>query len=931
MKRIFFHLVFLTVCFAILMIVVLLTHSKIENRTTITPNGFGTVENPTARIDYELSRLQDPMTGKIPTGIRAMELKFAGTLRLFARKTSNTVWNWRGPHNVGGRTRALAIDITDENIILAGGVSGGMWRSTDGGQSFSKTTTPLQIHSTTCVVQDSRQGKTNVWYYGTGEYYGIVNAAGFSSQFSGDGIFKSTDGGQSWTHLSSTSSGTPQTLYQIADFDFVWNLVVDPTATTEDVILAAVYNGIYRSTDGGTTWAPTLGLDTSITQKSPFTDIVVTSTGVFYAAVSGSSPSKGIWRSADGLNWVDISPAGLPSNVRRIMIGLNPTDENEFYFIAQTPSSASQHRLYNYHYLSGDGTGSGGIWENRTSNLPDKDCAFFYTFNFGPYNSQSSYDMCIAVKPGNEDIVFLGGTNVYRSTDGWQSDTAWSWVGGYQCDSVTPSNYLWPNHHPDQHKFLFKASDFNVIYTANDGGLYKSVDNTSDTIAWVSLNNGYITGQFYTIAVEPGEVGSNFMVGGLQDNATFFTNNNDPNASWKSVFYGDGAYCAISHNREFYYLSWQGGKTFKFTIDDGGEVTGFTRIDPMFGGGYQFINPFLLDPNNDDVMYIAAGKWLWRNDSLSYIPLIGEEYNWLAMGWTRLQESYLGPLSNDQISTLDMSPALPNVVYYGTDGGDLFRLDYANSDTLVQTSINDTSFPGNAYVACVAANHSNGEELIACFSNYKVKSIFHSADRGETWQSISGNLEENPDGSGAGPSVAWAEMLEITPDSIIYYVGTSIGLFSTTELNGDNTVWVQEGENTIGNVVINMIEARSYDGLVAVATHGNGIYSTRFHPELAVKELVVSNLNLHQNIPNPFRKNTAIKFELKEPGKTKFDIYSIQGKKVRTLVKQALAGGKHLLKWDGKDDVGEQLLSGIYLGVMQSGHQRASISMVLMD
>ena len=90
----------------------------------------------------------------------------------------------------------------------------------------------------------------------------------------------------------------------------------------------------------------------------------------------------------------------------------------------------------NYRYISGDGTGAGGQWSDRTPNIPDNDCAFFYTFNFGPFNSQSSYDLCIAVKPGNEDIVFIGGTNVYRSTDGWQSDTAWSWVGGYQCDSV---------------------------------------------------------------------------------------------------------------------------------------------------------------------------------------------------------------------------------------------------------------------------------------------------------------------------------------------------------------------------------------------------------------------------------------------------------------------------------------------------------------
>ena len=131
-------------------------------------------EDPRARYMYEFERLRNPYTGKIPENIRQKELAFSATLpvaeaRTFAGTARNARgqvenWNRRGPFNVGGRTRALAIDVNNENIILAGGVSGGVWRSTDGGTSWTKTTDPNLLQSVTTVDQDKRTGKTNIWY-----------------------------------------------------------------------------------------------------------------------------------------------------------------------------------------------------------------------------------------------------------------------------------------------------------------------------------------------------------------------------------------------------------------------------------------------------------------------------------------------------------------------------------------------------------------------------------------------------------------------------------------------------------------------------------------------------------------------------------------------------------------------------------------------
>ncbi len=410
--------------------VLLVTSEMMRDRAVpslpVAPAALWGIDNAAGRTRYEWLRTRDPATGLVPPDIHIREQAFAagiptaGFLKRRGTEGSATPsavreieWTGRGPINVGGRSRALAVDVTAPNILLAGAVSGGMWRSTDGGETWVKTTAAPQLHSVTCVVQDIRPGKTHIWYYGTGEFRGN-SASGGGAPYRGDGVFKSTDGGSSWFQLPSTTSGTPQVFDQM--FDYVWNLTVDPSSPTDEVY-AATIGGINRSTDGGATWVTVLG---GFSSGNPgFTDVSATTDGVVYAtlsdiAINGSSGalSSGIWRAEDGLAWTRITPPTWPRTFRRIVIGVVPSDEKSVYFLGDTPGAGFQtvfagvpegHSLWRYEYLSGDGSGNGGIWQNRSASLPA------LGGEVGDFASQRSFDLAVAVKPDDAEVVFIGG------------------------------------------------------------------------------------------------------------------------------------------------------------------------------------------------------------------------------------------------------------------------------------------------------------------------------------------------------------------------------------------------------------------------------------------------------------------------------------------------------------------------------------------
>lgn len=780
--------------------------------------------NLTARQKWELERLKDPATGKIPDGIRAKELAFAATLPVandFMRK-SGDIWEQMGPWNVGGRTRAIAIDITNEKVLIAGGVTGGLWRSENEGTSWTKTTTQTQVNAITSVVQDTRAGKTNIWYATTGELTGSSASKG-GAYFSGNGFLKSTDGGKSWLPLGVTGGNTPQF---DSDFDGGWNIAVNTASKDSDVVFAAVYGGIYRSLNAGATWQRRRG-GTSQSSPNPSytTDVVITKTGIVYATLSDEGPQRGIWRSSDnGNSWANILPPNFPTAYKRMVIGLVPQDENHMYILALTDGKGKLTKnfrgdeewnsLWKYTYISGDGSGAGGRWEDRSASIPD------FPGDFEKFNAQGAYNYLVKVHPGDSNYVYIGGTGLFRSADGFRTNTKITKVGGYAVNTKRPDFKLYPNHHPDQHNLIFFPSNPNKAISTHDGGISLTTDAKATDLKWESLNNGYVTTQFYTVAMNHAKPGDNTIIGGLQDNGTLFTNKYDSKNPWNEIFSYDGAFCHIAGNGQDYYVAKQEAGLYRIRLDSANNRVQSARLDPPNNANYKFINPWCTDPNEDKRIFMLHNFSVWRHNDVTEYPLSNFLDSSRKPGnWQELTNT----TNAIELSAISVSEKPAGILFYGTETGKIYKVPNATTGNPTPIEITGTNMPGgNINNICI--HPEDADKIIVVFTNYGIQSLFYTENGGQNWVNISGNLEQSPDGTGNGPSCRWATFIK-TESGYGVLVATSVGLFGTASLNGAATVWLQQSPLGIGNAICEMIKIRRSDSRVVVATHGAGVFA----------------------------------------------------------------------------------------------------------
>ena len=821
---------------------------------------------------------------------------------------NNTLkWSSRGPYNVGGRTRALAIDVADSNIIIAGGVSGGIWRSVNFGKSWTKMTKPNQLHSISSISQDLRNGKTNIWYATTGELSG--NSAGArGAPFRGDGIYKSVDNGFNWELLASTSTNTPESYDN--HLNYGWRIKVHPI--TGHVFIAS-FGSIYRSKDEGLTWQLILG-----EASNRYSDLDMNNSGLLIA-VLGSGQRKGpIFRSKDGNSWTDITPNNFPTDYGRIVVDISESNDSIAYVLI---TNNDGHNFLKYKHSAPDSLGLIGSWEDRSNNLPDD------------FNSQGGYDLHVRVSPSDENFIYFGGTNLYYSKDGMKTPELTFQLGGYGHK----------DHHPDQHDVLLYKDEPNKVFSASDGGLHVMKDITAFGKKWDSLNNGYLTTQFYTIAIDQTGTFPNLLMGGTQDNGTWESLKLNEENPWSQVSGGDGAYASVINFGTAYILSSQRGYTlikdwnnpFNWNYGGGDKYSNYSwayLYPPDFDRENEalFISPVYSNPSNDHILYYAAGNNLYRNNDVylnidNYKKSDGRN-SYESTKWEKLEKS----VASGDISAFGGSLSNPaNRLYYGTSNGLMYRLD--NSDTSDSSVVIKNNMGVGGYISSISVDPYNGSKVMASFSNYNIKSIYYSENAGESWTDVSGNLEEFSNGQGSGPSVRSVYIYPLKYQ-YRYFAGTSTGLYSTDKLNGKDTKWIQEGSSTIGNIVVDMIAGRPADGYIAIATHGNGMYSSNFETnDLSIDEPSTPNtFDIGQNFPNPFNPSTNIPFTLSNSGLVSLKIYDLMGREIITLLESEMNKGSHQVNWLGKDKFGKSMPTGIYIYQLKIGELIKSKKMHLL-
>ncbi len=458
-------------------------------------------------------------------------------------------WTSLGPGNIGGRIRGLVIHPTQTSTIWIGSASGGIWKTTNGGTTWTALDDFLPSLAVGCLRMHPTD--PNTLYAGTGEGF-FDNPTGESNAtpIRGAGIFRTTDGGATWTQLPATAN---------ADFYFVNELAIDPANPA--IFLAATQSGLFRSTDSGATWSRTFtgrALDITI---DPFNHNNVLAS--FYRDTQST-----LYSSDNGQTWQRAS--GIPAY-----------DRTEFAFAPNTSSLVFAGVSINgtlYLYKSVD---AGRTW-TRSSNTGAN--------VYGPYNIAPWID------PTNPTLIVMGGTYLSRSTNGGASfSDAYSSV------------------HPDVHLIVndpgYNGSTNKRIYIACDGGIYRA-DNASTNSA-VELNNGLGITQFYGVAVADS---TGRVVGGTQDNGTLRYkgnseawadyaggdggyNQNDPTAP--NVFYGEYQWGDIHRSDD-------GGESVAAFISGGISDTGDTNTN--------FITPILLDPNSPSRMLVGCRRlWRTSN------------------------------------------------------------------------------------------------------------------------------------------------------------------------------------------------------------------------------------------------------------------------------------------------------------------------------
>ena len=734
---------------------------------------------PDLKGAHDYLMMYDPSTGTIPTERMLDAVEHAKEKRMslsYANRMTEVNWLERGPNTIGGRTRAILMDPNDSTNkkLWAAGVSGGLWYTNDvtaanpTWNSVDGTWGNLAVCSINSDPNDS-----NTMYVGTGERMGI-----FSTASRGLGMWKTTDGGATWTHLTSTQ-----------DFNYVTDIIVRNESGTS-VVYAGVgghyyegkwhgsaNTGLWRSVDGGTTWTQVMDTTSSGTVYE-IMDLDMGSDNRIWAASRTNVYGDGggdIFYSDDGTNWTKVS-LGFIGSGNRTIIAVAPSDPNTVYGMI----ASSDTRKIQWIVKTSD---SGANWIVYTAGGSDPFPVDANGNVLGDANGQAGYDLSLGVDPNDPNTVYAGELDVFKTSD---AGASWTQISG---SSQTASM------HVDQQNL--KTITSNEIIFSNDGGIYY----TNDAGATISnRNTGYNVSQFYSVALHP-DAGSQYVIGGTQDNGTWtISGTNIQNGSY--VVGGDGAYAHIDQLNPSYqftattynsiYRSTNGGSSFSYyaTHEDGsGGDTGF------------FINPSTIDPTNKAFYSSVDASTILRLNN--YETLADKTLMSVSLGSTA--------------SAFKMSPHTDGVLFVGTSGGRIFKITDAHTSNYTATDISGSNISG--YISSIDIGKDDNQ-ILATVSNYGVTSAWETVGGGGSngWNDIEGDLADMP--------VRWGLYNPNNYNQVI--LATELGTWVSDDVSASSPIWNPSNDG-LANVRTDMLVRRSSDNALAAGTHGRGLfYSTGF-------------------------------------------------------------------------------------------------------
>jgi hypothetical protein len=847
-------------------------------------------------------------------------------------------WDEMGPDNVGSRTRAIIIDKNNSSVLYAGAATGGIWKSTTGGSSWSQTTvngTKEQVINVTCLVQTPGGNL----FAGTGEGFYNGVGAGVGGKV-GQGLFKSTDG----TDFTLVNGTQPVANNTSAEWAYINRLAVDQNGR----LYAATNTGLKYSDDEGATWH--LAQSGGVDLNENAWDVKVGSSGIVISCVGKKAY---ISENGDPLAFSNHSQGGagnlpLPSAVSRIEFAVAPTNNNVLYAVVAKSTGALEN-IYK-------STDKGMTW----TVVGPGGSSSFNLFNMGTVTNTGygQYSNSIVVHPDNENTVFVGGVNLWKGVK--YDEGYYSWIqvtdGG-----LNPLSWIYlPYYH---HSYVFHPTNHDIMYIADDGGVHMS---TNGNISFQGINRKYNVTQAYSVA--PTYKGQVLM--GTQGSGSQYISL-EGNTVQSAVDLGSalvGGYCAASfiNPKAFFIGTTNAGcrrsidRGLNFSAFNGGNMTNLSgayltpmtlwesfndpnSIDTVMFVSYDTILPgaqFIVKSVNGDYPFITTntGNTLYPHDTIYVTDPIASKlflgvngglwFTKRALDFTTTPAWY--KLANFVGTVQSMAhTADGDNVFLGLQEGQVLRV--RNITTWVNDTANnvkvDTIFNslGQA-ITSIAVDPNNGNHIIVTLGNYGndfyiIRST-NALSTTPTFVMKQGNLPAMP---------VYAALIEMNNAGKVI-VGTDMGVFATDNIAAQSPVWEPEISG-LANIPVMMLRQQTEHqwpildendtafvnnyGMIYAASHGRGIFKCGSF--VGIDNPVTPNVISDNQLliyPNPTAGPTAtLAYHLSASGQVNIQIMNLTGQRVQEIQLQHQVAGDHMKSIE----LNKNLPSGTYLMKLTSG------------